>query len=217
MRSLIRICLLLLAIGPASLSAQTNPDRSASQSVLTPGDSVRIVVWRRPDFSGDFAVASDGGITHPLYRTVKVAGVPYATAEANLRTFLSRFEENPQFVMEPLVRIAVIGEVNRPQTYSVRPETSVTEAVARAGGIRTEGQRNWVKVLRLTPGGAQQELRVDLNRPEGGTALTPVRSGDVIVVERQKSFVNGFLLPAFGVIGSVASIGLLIDRMGNNR
>jgi hypothetical protein len=69
----------------------------------------------------------------------------------------------------------------------------------------------------LTPGGAQQELRVDLNRPEGGTALTPVRSGDVIVVERQKSFVNGFLLPAFGVIGSVASIGLLIDRMGNNR
>src|SRR3954464_11599814 len=86
----------------------------AEQAVLTPGDSVRIEVWRKPEFSGDFVVAPDGTITHPLFRSVRVAGLPFATAEANLRTFLGQYEENPQFVMEPLIRVAVSGEVPRP-------------------------------------------------------------------------------------------------------
>ena len=32
--------------------------------VLSPGDSVRIVVWRKPEMSGDFIVGPDGTITH---------------------------------------------------------------------------------------------------------------------------------------------------------
>ena len=78
------------------------PRREGQQAVLTPGDSVRIQVWRKPEFSGDFVIAPDGSVSHPLYRSVRVAGVPFATAEANIRRFLSGFEENPQFVMEPL-------------------------------------------------------------------------------------------------------------------
>src|SRR3954463_16042051 len=102
-----------MLLGARSLSAQTVP-AAADQMTLSPGDSVRIVVWRKPEFSGDFVVAPDGSITHPLFRSVKVAGMPFATAEANMRQFLSGFEENPQFVMEPLIRVAVSGEVPRP-------------------------------------------------------------------------------------------------------
>src|SRR6478609_11381806 len=90
------------------------------QNVLTPGDSIRIMVWRKPEFSGDYVVAPDGTITHPLFRTVKVAGLPFAKAEANLRTFLSQFEDNPQFVMEPLIRLAVSGEVTKPTVFAAR-------------------------------------------------------------------------------------------------
>ena len=53
---------------------------SAEQSMLTPGDSVRIVVWRKPEFSGDFVVAPDNTVTHPLFRAVRVGGIPFATA-----------------------------------------------------------------------------------------------------------------------------------------
>ena len=35
-----------------------SPSTSSEQVVLTPGDSVRIVVWRKPEMSGDFIVAS---------------------------------------------------------------------------------------------------------------------------------------------------------------
>ena len=96
----------LLALIVLSLPATAQEARpEGGQSMLAPGDSVRIVVWRRPEYSGDFVVAQKNTVTHPLYRSVQVGGVPFATAEANLRRFLSRFEENPEFVMEPLVRV----------------------------------------------------------------------------------------------------------------
>jgi polysaccharide export outer membrane protein len=177
---------------------------------------VRIVVWRKPEFSGDFVIAPNGSITHPLYRSVQVGGVPFATAEANVRRFLARFEENPEFVMEPLIRVAVSGEVQRPQVFALRPETTIAEAVARAGGTTQAGARNHIRLRRLSPSGQQNEIIVDLNDPSGGSGMIPVRSGDQIVVDRKKSFMRDILLPTLGVIGSIASVGLLIDRMSRN-
>ncbi|MBA3345280.1 MAG: SLBB domain-containing protein [Gemmatimonadales bacterium] len=205
--------LFLLASLVLSLPAAAQQSRSSSeQAVLTPGDSVRIVVWRKPEFSGDFVVAPDGSVTHPLFRSVQVAGIPYATAEANLRRFLARFEENPEFVMEPLVRVAVSGEVARPQVFAVRPQTTIGEAVARAGGATENGARNRIRVLRLEPNGRQQEVILNLSDPTGGSGTLPVRSGDQIVIDRRRSFVRDILIPGLGIIGSVASVGLLIDR-----
>jgi polysaccharide export outer membrane protein len=199
----------------APVSAQ-EPARTGFQSVLTPGDSVRIEVWRKPEFSGDFVVAPDGTITHPLFRSVRVAGLPFATAEANLRTFLGQYEENPQFVMEPLIRVAVSGEVPRPVVFAARPETSIGEAIARAGGTTQFGARNRVRVIRLEPNGQQQQLVLDLASSGSTEGTLPVRSGDQIIVDRRKSFTRDVLLPAIGIIGSIASLGLLIDRINRN-
>ena len=41
----------------------------------------------------------------------------------------------------------------------------------------------------------------------------PMRSGDQIVMDRKKSLFKDVLIPALGIIGSVASLGLLIDRV----
>jgi polysaccharide export outer membrane protein len=215
MRTLASLALLFVAVGVSVPAAAQEPRTRAEQSVLTPGDSVRIVVWRKPEFSGDFVVAPDGTITHPLFRSVRVAGLPFATAETNLRTFLGRFEENPQFVMEPLIRVAVSGEVTRPLVFAARPETTIGEALARAGGTTPNGARNRVRVLRLQASGQQQQLVVNLANPTESDATLPVRSGDQIVVDRRKSFLRDIVLPTLGVIGSVASVGLLIDRVSN--
>ena len=209
--------LVLLAVLAFPLPSVAQEPRPAVQSVLSPGDSVRIVVWRRPDFSGDFVVAPNGSITHPLYRSVQVGGVPLATAEANLRRFLLRFEENPEFVMEPLVRVAVSGEVDEPQVFALRPETTLGEAVARAGGTTRDGDRNRVRVLRFDPNGQQELLLINLSDPTTGSGTMSVRSGDQIVVDRRRSFTRDILLPALGVIGSIASVGLLIERISSNR
>jgi polysaccharide export outer membrane protein len=217
MRTLAALALLIAVVVFSTPAAAQVANARAEQSVLTPGDSVRIVVWRKPEFSGDFVVAPDGTITHPLFRSVRVAGLPFATAEANLRTFLGRFEESPQFVMEPLIRVAVSGEVTRPLVFAARPETTIGEAVARAGGTTPNGARNRIRVLRLEPNGQQQQLVLNLANPSQTEATFPVRSGDQIVVDRRKSFLRDIVLPTLGVIGSIASLGLLIDRVSRNQ
>src|SRR5690349_4287754 len=79
MQILLRRRLVILSIGflgaalPAALLAQSPDTKTQSveprsdQVVLAPGDSVRVVVWRKPELSGDFIIAPDGSITHPLY------------------------------------------------------------------------------------------------------------------------------------------------------
>jgi polysaccharide export outer membrane protein len=216
MRKLFLRSLLLAVAAPVIFSSafaqNPSPTPSAEQVVLAPGDSIRIVVWRKPEMSGDFVVAPDGTVSHPLYRAVRVGGVPFTTAEINIRNFLARFEQDPQFVVEPLVLVAISGEVGKPQMFVVRPETTIAEAVAQAGGPKETAKRDKVIVLRRDASGRQRELQVNLFDPESSSGGIRVHSGDQIIVDRKKSFFREILMPALGVVGSIASIGLLIDR-----
>ena len=205
--------LVAAAVFPGAVAGQSTG--SAATGVLSPGDSVRISVWRSPEMSGDFVVGPDGSITHPLYRTVKVAGLPMSTVEANLGRFLAGFQSSPQFVVEPLIRVAVSGEVTRPTVFALRPQTSVAEAVARAGGLNQFGKRNRVRLVRTDAAGTQREIYFDLTDPSDAIGSGPVHSGDLIVVDRKRSVLRDVLLPVIGLVGSVASIALLIDRNSN--
>jgi polysaccharide export outer membrane protein len=205
------VVVLLALTRPVGMFAQS-PAVSADQVTLAPGDSVRVVVWRKPEMSGDFIVAPDGTISHPLYRAVRVGGVPFSTAEVNVRSFLARFEQDPQFVMEPLVRVAVLGEVGKPQVFAVRPETSVAEAVAQAGGPSEDGNRERVRVLRKDASGRQREFSVSLLTSDASSGSFRVHSGDQIVVDKRKSFFKDIFMPTLSVLGSAASVYLLIDR-----
>lgn len=200
----------------AGAALAQSPAAATDQVTLAAGDSIRVVVWRKPEMSGDFIIGSDGTITHPLYQAVRVGGIPFTTARTNIRTFLARFEQDPQFVAEPLLRIAVSGEVGRPQVYALRPETSIGEAVAQAGGPRENANRDRVRVLRKDASGGQREFYVSLLDPEGSSSVMRIHSGDQIVVDRRRSFFREIFLPGLSVIGSAASIYLLIDRANRN-
>ena len=169
--------------------------------MLAPGDLVRIEVWRQPEFSGDFTIAGNGSIRHPLFREVRVAGIPLAAAEENLRTFLRKFESSPQFVLTPLFTVAVGGEVNEPNLYNLPPELTVAEAIARAGGPTDRGRLDRVRLLRNG-----RETRLDLTRPDVELARMPLRSGDRIMVSRRANIWREYIAPAASVTAAVASI-----------
>jgi polysaccharide export outer membrane protein len=216
LRSLPPLLAILALSGKAAAQGAGSP-LSPDQITLSPGDSVRIMVWRKPEMSGDFIVGPDGTITHPLYQAVRVGGIPFSTAAANVRAFLGRFEQDPQFVVEPLIRIAISGEVGRPQVFAVRPETTIGEAVAQAGGPNQFANRDHVRVLRREGTSQQQrEFSINLREPSGPAAALRVHSGDQIVVDRRKSFFRDIFLPGLSVVGSFASIYLLIDRANRN-
>jgi len=206
------LSLALALVGTSTLLAQ-NPAPAAAATTLEPGDTIRIIVWRKPEFSGDFVIGQDGTITHPLYRAIKVGGVPIPQAEDNIRRFLLQYDQNPAFVMEPLISVSVSGQVPRPSVFAVQPKTSIAEAVARAGGPLDNANRSRVRVFRADAAGTnRRELIVNLRDPDDPIGRAPVHSGDQIILDRSHSFFKEVFLPALSLVGSLASIVLLIKR-----
>lgn len=206
-RLVIFVAALCLTAAPASLLAQGQP--GSTTVALNPGDVVRITVWRKPELSGEFVIAGDGTISHPLYRDVRVTGIPLDVVETRLREFLARLEANPQFVVEPLLRVAVSGEVRTPNLYNLRPETSVSQAVAIAGGPNERGRRDRVVVMRQN-----QQTIVDLRHPDASGAGMLVRSGDQILVEQQRAVFRDVIGPVLNVLGATAAVVSVILYSG---
>jgi polysaccharide export outer membrane protein len=195
-----------LAVPPACAHAQV-AQAAVAEAGLRPGDAVRITVWRRPELSGEFIVDADGGLAHPLYRAVRLTDVSVAVAESRLKTFLATFESNPSFAFEPLLRVTISGEVTRPNLYSLRPETSVAQAVAIAGGNTARARSDRVRLLR-----DGRTLLVDLSRPESALAQMRVRSGDQIQVDVRRSVFRDYVTPAVMLTGATAAILNVILR-----
>lgn len=189
---------------PVAASAQ-NPAASAAD-VLRPGDIVRIIVWQKPEMSGEFAVAGDGSIADPFYMNVNVGNLPFATAAQRIREHVERFERTNMVLVEPLVRISVGGEVRTPNLQNVRPETTIAQAVMLAGGPSERGNLGNVKVFR---GG--QEIRVNANRVDSQAPML-VRSGDLIVVTRKTSLLRDRIGPLASVTAAIASLAFYISR-----
>lgn len=181
------------------LDAQTGAAKEPL--VLRAGDVIRITVWRSPELSGEFAISRNGTIAHPLYRTVNVAGLNLDAAEDRIRQLLSGLESTPRFVIQPLLRVSVGGEVREPSLYTLPPETSIAEAVALAGGATERGRMDAVRLFRRG-----QESLIDLTDPQGGLAQTPIRSGDQIFVQRRISIFREYIVPAASVTAAVATL-----------
>jgi polysaccharide export outer membrane protein len=191
--------LLLAACFPRSKPQDVIPvDVTAT---LQPGDSVRVAVWRNPELSGGFLVADDGTLRHPLYQTVHVAGIPIDSVRARVGAFLTQFNTNPQFVVEPEFHIVVRGEVRTPALYTVPLETTLGGAIAVSGGPTESAQLRNVTLVR---GGHSYHL--DLTDPAAPWTATPIRSGDQIIIGRKSNLFFGTILPLVTASAAVASL-----------
>lgn len=174
---------------------------------LNPGDAIRIVVWRNAELSGDFAVAADGTVTHPIYRELQVTGLSMPQVEERLRTFLTRYTTNPQFVIIALVRIVLGGEVRSPNIYSVPPETTITQAIALAGGPTEQANLRRVRIFR-----DGQQVIVNLARADEEAGLLRIRSGDQILIPRSRNVFRDVVGPITSTVGLAVGIANLILR-----
>lgn len=174
---------------------------------LRPGDAVRISVWRKPEMSGQFTISMDGSVAHPLYRSVTVTGLSLPALESRLRMFLEQFEETPQFVVEPLLRVVVGGEVARPNLYTLGPETSVAQAVALAGGATERGHADRIRLVR-----AGSTILIDLTKADPAATQLAIRSGDEVFVDRRRSIFREYVTPAITIVGAAAAITSAVLR-----
>ena len=195
----------LFAAAPGAIQAQS--PAAGADGGLQPGDIVEVTVWQRDELSGNFTVAPDGSLSHPLYRQVRVTGIPVNQVEDRVRSFLSAYESNPQIIVQPLYHVAISGPVMRPDIYNLPPGTTLSQAITRAGGVLDGGDREEVLLIR-------DGQETELNLTEADDMLMALQSGDQIIVTTD-SGLGGFrsvILPVIQIATSVAHLIYLAGR-----
>lgn len=181
---------------------------TAAGGVLRPGDVLRLEVWRMPELSGEFQISPAGTIVHPVLQDVVVTGVPLSQVVARLDSALSRESTNARFVVQPILRVSVGGEVAAPNLYRHPLGTTIAEAVVLAGGATTSGDLRRVRLVR-----DGREVALDLRDPAAAANRAPIASGDQIIVERRGRSFRESVTPIMTAIGTLASVAVLVFRV----
>ena len=185
-----------LTLPCAVWSAPTQPPAAPPPQLLGDGDSVRVTVFQDPDLTTEARISERGSITFPLIGEVVIAGLTPEAAAARIAERLSR----GKFVVRPQVSLAVqqvrsrqvsvLGEVGKPGRYALDDvSNSLTDVLARAGGINGEGDDNVVVVRNLD--GKETRTAVDVPQMyRSGDMSGDVRlqNGDVVYVKRAPQF-----------------------------
>lgn len=136
---------------------------------LGAGDVVKLSVYGQPDLQSELRVDDGGKLDVPLLGGIYVAG--YNSADA-ARIIAKEFEDRGLlknahvnlFISEYYSQsVAILGSVNKPGRLFLQGRTSMTEALAWAGGVNGDGS-HLVILLRPDKQGRQQKLQFDLQK-----------------------------------------------------
>lgn len=140
-----------------------------SPYLLGVGDEIRMTVYGQVDLTTDAQISAEGTLQLPLLGKVKLAGRSSAEAEM----FIAALYERGSFLKQAQVNIlitayrsqvvAILGKVNRPGKLILEGPTSLTEALAWAGGVADVGSERLV-LVRTAANGKQERFEYDLQK-----------------------------------------------------
>ena len=113
----------------------------AGESVLGPGDTLRIFVYGHPDMTTETKVSEAGKITFPLVGEVTVDGLTPSETERKIANLLESRDilRKPQVIVVTASlqsqMVSVLGNVRNQGRYPIEGKRSLTEIRAMAGGI----------------------------------------------------------------------------------
>lgn len=98
------------------------------------GDQVAVFVEGNDALSDTFTVRANRILFIPSIGDVPVGGLLRSELEARVAEHLTRYIVNPVVRVQPLIRVAVGGEVGKPGFYTVPSESLVSDVLMSAGG-----------------------------------------------------------------------------------
>ncbi len=135
-------------------------------------------------------VDKDGSIDLPVIGKVKVEGYTTQKARDTIEYLVEKYYTSSTVdVRYNNFKITVIGEVNRPSTFTIpNEEVTILDALGLAGDLTIYGKRENVLLIRKDTGDVKQLVRLNLNSKDLiNSPYFFLRQNDVIYVEPDKS------------------------------
>jgi protein involved in polysaccharide export with SLBB domain len=160
---------------------------------LSPNDVVRIKVFQEEDLTTEMRLAKDGSGTFPLLGSINLGGKTVDEAAASIRDLLGKdYLVNPQVTVTVTEyskrRFTVLGQVQKPGSYDIPSEESVTllQAIAMAGGFTRLAVQSKVTITR-TAVGAKKTFAVDVKSAANDPNTKPfeILPDDTIIISER--------------------------------
>lgn len=138
-----------------------------------------------------YLVNNQGEIDFPVLGKLKVGGMTKNEAESMIREKLQPYLKETPIVTVRMAnyKISVLGEVNKPGSFTVSNEkVNVLEALAMAGDMTVYGVRDNVKLIREDAQGKREIVMLDLTKSD--LVLSPyfyLQQNDILYVTPNKT------------------------------
>jgi polysaccharide export outer membrane protein len=183
MQQLMSGLILAIVVIPVAL-AQSNYSMGA-------GDQVRLSVYGQPELATEGQINTDGTLEVPLLGAVKIAG----RSSGDAAKLIAERYQTGNFVKSAQVNllitqyrshvVSILGKVNRPGKLVLEGSTSLTQAIAWAGGVADSGSERLI-LVRTDSNGRQERREYDLQKLMGREAdASPVvwlQDGDTLYI-----------------------------------
>ncbi len=130
------------------------------------GDLLGVRLQLNPELNEEIAVRPDGMISTTLAEDIPAYGRTPSQISAALRDSYKRTLRDPQLsvIVRSVApnRIYVGGEVGSPGEFiTIGPNLTISQAIARAGGVKLSADRARIFVIRRGPGDKPQAFKVE--------------------------------------------------------
>ncbi|OCL25581.1 hypothetical protein U472_14720 [Orenia metallireducens] len=175
----------------------------AAEYKLTIDDQLYISVWGHEDLKQEVSVGPDGNISFPLIGEIKAEGLTLNQLTDIIITELKEYVKiEPSYVNVVLksyrkVRVMALGEVDKPGTYQLEPQSRVLELISLAGGLTETADLSNAKLTR-----GEETLTINLKDLLSGKKSEMnylLEEGDVLYIGDEAIEVN--------IVGEVSSPG----------
>lgn len=165
------------------------PAAQAKETVVTPGDTLRITVPGEPALSQQVVVNDQGKITLPHVGEVEVRGLSTGQIGDKLVKALSKYLKQPAVIVElasaARAQALVYGQVRQPGPIDLKEGDRLLDVLARAGGLLPNADKGKATVMRQ---GSAQPLTLDLEAIYKGdlTKNLELKDGDTLFVPERE-------------------------------
>lgn len=171
---------------PDIIKASTDPDVSAPDYKLQPGDHVNVSIFQEPDLSGEVKLDERGRAQLPLIGSIRLAGLGLDEAAQLIEmAYRTGYLKQPDVTLKVTGHhpVYVMGAVKKPGAYPYHPDMRVVQALAAAGGPNFDAKGQIGRIsgyydTKLPDGGS-----LSFREAEAVSVDERLSPGDVLIVK----------------------------------